>query len=295
MAEDRPIFLVTGATSGIGRAAAERLAGEGRVLLVARDPQKGERVRDVIVRRNGPDAAQLLVADLARAEDVRRLAGEVHSRVGGLDALINNAGVFTRCRQMTEDGLEYQFSVNYVAQFRLAYWLMPLLLAQVPSRIINVASMEHHLGRIHFDDLQLARGYSGSRAYRQSKLAVVLFTRELARRLEGTAVSVHAVHPGVVYTPLLQRINALSRLVKPFLLTPQAGAESLVYLATAAGLETASGGYFHRTRRVQPGSRARDAETARRLWIATEVLTGLYWNRRCAEPDRSDSPAHPGA
>lgn len=185
MAADRSVCLITGATSGLGRAAALRLAGHARVVLVARDAERGEAVRDEIVDRFGPGAAEVLVADLASGEQTRRLAGEACARLSRLDALINNAGVFTRQRHVTGDGLEYQFAVNYLAQFRLAYGLMPLLRGSAPSRILNVASMEHYLGRIHFDDLQLERGYHGRRAYRQSKLAVVLFTRELSRRLEA--------------------------------------------------------------------------------------------------------------
>jgi len=271
-----PTFLITGATSGIGRAAATRLARRGRVLLVARDASKGAGVRDEIVQQDG--AAELLVADLASGDQIRRLASEVRSRLSRLDVLVNNAAAFTRHRHVTQEGLEYQFSVNYLAQFRLAVQLLPLLHQTGPSRIINVASMEHFLGRIHFEDLQLESGYRGSRAYRQSKLAVVLFTRELARRLGASGVCVNAVHPGVVHTPLVQRINPLSRLVRPFLLTPRAGAESLTYLATAAGLEAVSGRYFHRTRCVEPARRARDAVTQRRLWQATEELTGLHWS-----------------
>lgn len=270
-----PTFLITGATSGIGRAAATRLARRGRVLLVARDASKGAGVRDEIVQQDG--AAELLVADLASGDQIRRLATEVRSRLSRLDVLVNNAAAFTRHRRVTQEGLEYQFSVNYLAQFRLAVRLLPLLRQTGPSRIINVASMEHFLGRIHFEDLQLESGYRGSRAYRQSKLAVVLFTRELARRLGASGVCVNAVHPGVVHTPLVQRINPLSRLVRPFLLTPRAGAESLTYLATAAGLETVAGRYFHRTRCVEPARRARDGATQRRLWQVTEELTGLHW------------------
>ena len=274
----RPVFLITGATSGLGRAAAVRLAGQGRVLLVARDRPRGEAVRAAIARRFGPDAAEVLIADLACGEQIRRLADAVRARLGALDVLINNAGVFTRERHVTADGMEYQFAVNYLAQFRLACELAPLLRAGAPSRIVNVASMEHYVGRIHLDDLQLTRGYRGRRAYRQSKLAVVLFTRELARRLEGSGVGANAVHPGVIDTPLLRRIAPLSRLVRAFLLTPEAAAESLVYLATAPELESVSGAYFHRIRQVPPARRARNAMTARRLWQASEELTGLHWN-----------------
>ncbi len=268
----RSTYLITGATSGIGRAAALRLAEHGRVLIGTREASKGEGVRRAIADRGGD--ATLAVADLASLAEVRALAARIRDREPRLDGLINNAGIFTRTREVTEEDHERQLAVNYLAPFVLCHELLPLVRAWAPARIVNVASEEHRLGRIHFEDPELERGYRGSRAYRQSKLALVLFTRELARRLAGTGVTVNAVHPGVVYTDLVRTISPLARLVRWLLRSPEDGAGPLVRLATAPELAAVTGAYFRRWRRVQPARRARDPATARRLWNLTERLSG---------------------
>lgn len=250
------------------------------MVAVARDSAGGERLRseerESAARESAArDPLELLTADLSSQEEVRRLAHEVERRYGRLDVLLNNAGTFTRERHETPEGVELQLAVNYLAPFLLTNLLLPLLRISAPARIVTVASMEHRLGRIRFADLQLERSYRGSRAYRQSKLATILFTRELARRLEGTGVTANAVHPGVAYTKLVHRISPLSRLVKGFLKTPEEAAEGPVHLATSPEVEGVSGRYFRGTRESRPSRRARDPETARRLWSVSEELTGL--------------------
>lgn len=272
----RRTSLVTGANSGIGKAIALELARRGdRVLAACRSRSRGREAREEIRRRAGSDEVHLLLADLASQDDVRELAGDVEERFDRLDVLIHNAGVYTSERRTSADGLELQLAVNYLAPFLLTRLLSPRLRQSAPARIVTVSSMEHRLGRIHFSDLQLEERYSGGRAYRQSKLATVLWTRELARRLEGTGVTANAVHPGVAFTKLVYRISSLSRLVKWFLKSPDEAAEGPVYLATSPEVEGVSGGYFRGTRRVRPSRRARDPEKARRLWRVSEELTGV--------------------
>lgn len=272
---DRTV-LITGATSGIGKATAARLARRGhRVLMAGRTRERGQAaVATVRERATGPKP-ELLLADLSEQSEVRELASRVRDVTRRLDVLINNAGTYSRSRRTTDDGTELQLAVNYLAPFLLTRLLLPLLEESAPSRVVTVSSMEHRIGRIRFDDLQLEEGYSGGRAYRQSKLATVMFTRELARRLRGTGVAANAVHPGVAYTKLVDRISKLSRLIKFALKSPEEAAEGPVHLAVAPELEGVSGRYFRGTREVCPSRRARDPEAARRLWRRTEELVGL--------------------
>lgn len=269
-------YLLTGANAGIGRATTRRLAEEGgRVVMVCRSRERGEAARDEIRSATGNREVELLRADLSSQAQVRRLAREVRRRYRRVHVLIHNAAVYSGERRTTPEGLELQLAVNYLAPFLLTRLLLPLLRESAPARVVTVSSMEHRLGRIHFSDLQLEERYSGGRAYRQSKLATVLWTRELARRLERSEVTANAVHPGVAFTRLVHRINPLSRLVKPFLKSPGEAAEGPVHLATSPELEGVSGRYFRGTRRVRPSRRARDPGKARRLWRVSEELTGL--------------------
>lgn len=268
--------MVTGANSGIGKATARKLAGRGgRVAMVCRSRARGREAREEIVRASGNEQVDLLVADLASQDEVRELAARAGERYPRLDVLLHNAGVYEPERRTSPDGIELQLAVNYLAPFLLTQLLLPRLRASASSRIVTVSSMEHRLGRIHFSDLQLEEDYSGGRAYRQSKLATVLWTRELARRLVNSGVTANAVHPGVAFTKLVYRISRLSRLVRWFLKSPEEAAEGPVHLATSPDLEGVSGGYFRGTRRVRPSRRARDPAKARRLWRVSEELTGL--------------------
>lgn len=274
--EDRRTVVVTGTSAGIGRAIARQIAAEGhRVLMVCRNERRGREALDEIVDQTGNERVELLLADLSSQEEIRVLAARIEERIPRLDALLHNAGTFMRERRESVDGIEMQLAVNFLAPFLLTRLLLPFLERSAPSRVVVVSSMEHRLGRIHFDDLQLAQRYSGGKAYRQSKLATVLFTREAARRLAGTGVTVNAVHPGVAYTGLVDSISRLSRLVTWALKTPEEAARGPVHLALAPELEGRSGSYFRSTRVTRPAARARDEHAAGRLWEVAEQLTGL--------------------
>jgi NAD(P)-dependent dehydrogenase (short-subunit alcohol dehydrogenase family) len=272
-------ILVTGATNGVGRAAARELVRRGATAwIVARDRRRGEETLDEL-RRAGGAAPALFVADLSSQAEVRRLAEEVKARTDRLDVLLNNAGAIFLERRLSPEGIELTFALNHLGYFLLTALLLPLLRAAGPSRVVNVSSEAHRRARIDFDDLQGAGRYSGWRAYGQSKLANVLFTRELARRLEGTGVTANALHPGVVATgfgrnnPGLR--GAVFALAAPLLLSPERGARTSVHVATSPDLAGVTGRYFAGSRERSPSAEARDDAVARRLWETSERMTGL--------------------
>ncbi|MEJ2483418.1 MAG: SDR family oxidoreductase [Gemmatimonadota bacterium] len=268
--------LVTGASAGIGRATAAALAGMGaHVLMASRSRERGEAAVRAVTDEVPDARVRLLLADLSTQEGVRTLAGETLDASDRLDVLINNAGVFTRGRQTTSEGLELQFAVNHLAPFLLTALLRDRLEASAPSRIVTVSSEAHRRGRIDFDDPQGEIGYSGLRAYTQSKLANLLFTRELARRLSGTGVTANAVHPGVVATRLLFEGFGPLRLLAPFLKTPAQGARTTVHVASAPALERITGLYFIDGESARPSARALVDDAARRLWELSSRLTEL--------------------
>lgn len=268
------VVLLTGATSGIGRAAAEQLAAAGVcVVLLGRDRGRGEGARRSIVAATGNPRVDLLVADLSSQRQIRAVAAEFRARYERLDVLLHNAAVLTRDRQESEDGLELQLAVNHLAPFLLTELLLDLLRESAPSRVVVVSSEAHREGRIDFGDLQGERSYHRLRAYRQSKLANILFVRELSRRLQGSGVTVNAVHPGVVKTGLLFSGWRIARLARPFLRTPAEGAEELVYLALSPEVTGVSGRYFVDRRPREPSARAADPEVAKLLWSISEELT----------------------
>jgi NAD(P)-dependent dehydrogenase (short-subunit alcohol dehydrogenase family) len=268
--------LITGATSGIGRAAAIELAGRGwAVLLVGRNRERGEAVvREIDGGASAPRAAYL-PADLSRMSEVRRLAAEVRSRTPRLDGLLNNAGTFEWKRRLTPEGLETQFAVNHLGHFLLTQLLMAPLAAAPAARVVNVSSGAHRRTTIDFSNLQGEGGYNGLRAYANSKLANLLFTRELARRLRGSGVTANAMHPGVVATEILYRGSPLIRLLSPFLRSPARGADTAVYLLDAPEVAGASGEYFKDRRRVEPSPAARDDAAAERLWRESARLSEI--------------------
>jgi NAD(P)-dependent dehydrogenase (short-subunit alcohol dehydrogenase family) len=267
--------LVTGASRGIGKAAAVDLARRGaRVLLVARDAARGAAALEEIRGRVPGADIRLLLADLSARRDVRALAAEIDGSEERLDVLLLNAGVYTRRRRLTDDGLETQLAVNHLAPFLLTLLLRGRLAASAPSRVVVVSSEAHRHGRIDFGDLQGERRYSGLRAYAQSKLANLLFAREAARRFGVDGVTVNAAHPGVVATNLLFSGFAPLRLVAPFLRTPEQGAATPVRLATDPALTDVSGRYFIDGREARPARAALDDDDARRLWEASLVLAG---------------------
>ncbi|MGH3322167.1 MAG: SDR family NAD(P)-dependent oxidoreductase [Streptosporangiaceae bacterium] len=284
-----PVSVVTGASSGIGRATARGLASRGgQVLLVCRDQNRGESAADEIRRTTGNERVDVEVADLAAQASVRALADHLSARLDRLDVLVNNAGMVFGRREVGPDGIERTFALNHLGYFLLTRLLLDLLRRSAPARVVNVTSKTHMAGRIDFDDLGGETRYDGMRAYNQSKLANVLFTVELARRLEGSGVTVNCVHPGVVASGFGRDAAGLMRfglrLARPFLRSPERGADTVVWLATAPAVEHTTGGYFVDRAERKPSPASRDETTARRLWEVSEGLTGL--GRR--EPGRTE-------
>jgi NAD(P)-dependent dehydrogenase (short-subunit alcohol dehydrogenase family) len=274
--------LITGATNGIGLAAAEALAARGAQLAVV--ARSEERARDAVARieRAGATAGSVdvLLADLSSQASVRQLAADALARYPRIDVLVNNAGAIFATRQLTEDGIELTWAVNHLAPFLLSTLLLERLKESAPARVITTSSDAHSGSKIPFDDLGAARSYSGRGfgRYGETKLANILFTAELARRLEGTGVTANCFHPGTVATGFNRNNGALMRLamtvVKPFSRSPERGAETLVWLADAPEVGNETGGYFVDCRRRTPSTEAQDAETARRLWEVSEEQTG---------------------
>lgn len=274
------VCLVTGATSGIGTVAAHELARLGaHVIIAGRNPAKCAATVQHIQAQTGNKAVESLVADLSMQQQVRQLAQQFQDRYPRLDVLINNAGGIWMQRTLTGDGLEMTLAVNHLAPFLLTHLLLDRLKASAPARIINVSSRAHVRTTMNFDDLQGERRYSGWRAYCQSKLANLLFTYELARRLEGTGVTVNALHPGFVATGFAGSngwrgwlIQLLARCVA---ISPQAGARTIVYLATAPEVAQTTGKYFVQEQAVASSAASYDEVAARRLWQVSLELTGL--------------------
>ena len=273
--------LITGATSGIGLVTAETLAARGaRVLVVGRDEA---RVSGLVSRLNsGNEGARHtgFVADLTSQADLHRLAKEVGQSTDRLDVLVNNAGVMTFERQLTVDGWEYTFALNHLAYFTLTQLLLPLLRVPECARVVSVASDAHRsVAGLRFDDLHGAKRYGGWRAYCQSKLANILFTRELARRLKGTRVTANSLHPGFVQTRFFRKPGFRWWLMglgaNLIAISPEKGAATSIYLASSAEVAGAHGRYFTKCRAVEPSRAARDDEAAARLWDVSQSLTGV--------------------
>ena len=274
------VVLVTGANSGIGRAASLALAKKGATLvMVARDKERGEAARSEIIRESQNGSVDLLLADLSSLESVRQLAAEFQRKYSKLHVLINNAGLFNQRRHLTMDGYEDTFATNYLAPFLLTNLQLDLLKASAPSRIINVSSVGHYSGHINFDDLNLEKEYGGWKAYGQSKLALVFFTHELAKKLQGTSVTVNAVHPGTVATNIWSRplgpVGFIMALPKLFMTSPERGAETIVYLASSPDAKDLNGEYLEKLKVKKSSDESYNEETAQRLWDVSAKLTGL--------------------
>jgi NAD(P)-dependent dehydrogenase (short-subunit alcohol dehydrogenase family) len=272
--------LITGATSGIGRATATALAGLGASLvLVGRDRARAEETAAEIAQRSGNRDVTLLLGDLSSQAEVRRVAAEFLASQRPLHVLINNAGVINLQRTVTVDGIETTFAVNHLAPFLLTNLLLERLIASAPARIVNVSSDAHKFGLLDFDDLENTRRYRAMRVYGQSKLANILFTAELANRLDGSGVTANSLHPGAVATGLGKNNGAWARvliaMLRPFFRTPADGAATSVYLAASPAVEGVTGKYFARQREHRSSAAARDAEAARRLWDISARMTGL--------------------
>jgi NAD(P)-dependent dehydrogenase (short-subunit alcohol dehydrogenase family) len=276
-------IVLTGATSGIGRATALGLARlDSRLILVGRDAGRAEETIGAIRKATGRKDVEILRGDFARQDEVRRVAGEILERTEAVHVLVNNAGVTMMRRTTTPDGLEATFAINHLGYFTLTGLLLPRLLAAAPdARIVNVASDAHRFGALDFDDLQNEREYKAMKVYGQSKTANILFTRELARRLEGTGVTVNALHPGAVATRLGRGSGALFDLlqsvVSVFMKSPEQGAETSIYLASDPAVAGLNGRYFANRREKEPRPYATDPALAGRLWAVSEELTGCRY------------------
>ncbi len=275
------ICMITGANSGIGKATALGLAQMGAtVVLVSRDRARGEEAQNEIKAKSGNDAIDLLLADLSSQQSIRQLVEDFKQRYTRLHVLINNAGVFALTWRETVDGLEMSFAVNVLAPFLLTNLLLDVIKASAPARIVNVSSNQQEANHLKLDDLQLEKSYRPMRAYAQSKLAVVLFTYELARRLEGTGVTANCLHPGFVATNIAQRDLVLparlaTKLIFRFGTSPEKGAKTSLYLATSLDVEGVTGKYFEKSVPRKSTPLSYDESLQQQLWKVCAQLTGL--------------------
>ncbi len=274
------VCVVTGANSGIGKETALGLAQLGAtVVLVCRSRERGAAALAEIKQRSGNDSVALLVADLSSQRQVRWVVVAFRQEFDRIDVLINNAAVAQRKRAVTEDGVELTFAVNHLAPFLLTNLLLDRLKSSAPARVVTVSSAAHKDAAINFADLQSEQRYAafGFGAYSQSKLANVLFTYELARRLQGTGVTANCLHPGVVATAIFRDtplwLRAGLALARPFILGAAQGADTVLYLAAAPEVAAVSGRYFEKRKPVQSSPCSYDTEVARRLWAVSEALT----------------------
>jgi NAD(P)-dependent dehydrogenase (short-subunit alcohol dehydrogenase family) len=275
------VCLVTGATSGIGQVTALELARRGaHVIIVGRSLKRCDDTVTGIRAATGATSVEHLVADLSSLAELKRLAGEVCNRAPRLDVLVNNAGAMFWKRKESVDGIEMTLALNHLAYFRLTNLLLPLLTQSAPARIISVASDAHTGTSIKFDDIQAKRRYSGWQAYKQSKLANILFTYELARRIAGTGVSANTLHPGFVRTRFLNVFNEawsgwlIRRVADVVALSPEQGARTSIFLASSPEVEGMSGRYFVKQKPAVSSPQSQDQAAAGRLWKLSEELTG---------------------
>lgn len=271
--------MITGANSGIGFQTALALADMGASLvMVCRDKSKGNEAKREVVEKSGNSAIELMLCDLSSMSSVRDLARRFLDTHDRLHILVNNAGLIMGSRRVTDDDLETTFEVNYLSHFLLTLLLLDTMKASAPSRVINVSSSAHFNGKMDFDDLQEEKNYSAMRSYCQSKLAQVLFTHELAKKLEGTGVSVNAAHPGAVRTRWGDEAGALSigiKIARPFMLSPEKGAQTPIYLASSPEVEGITGKYWEKKKEKPSSSESYDENEARLLWVVSSKITGV--------------------
>jgi len=285
------ICMVTGANAGIGKITARGLAKMGAtVVMVCRNKERGEDALNHIKRETGNHSVRLLLADLSSQFSIRNLAADFGSHYPALHVLINNAAIIPARRMITEDGLEMQFAVNYLAPFLLTSLLHAVLVKSTPARIVNVSASYHKESLpINFDDLQSEREpYDSRKVYASTKLATIMFTYELARRLQGTGVTANCLHPGVIETKLMQDFvvgaSPLSEermaIIKKLTIDLEEGASTSLYLATSPEVEGVSGKYFDNRQVVSSSNASYDEIAAKRLWELSERITGTAWRGR---------------
>jgi NAD(P)-dependent dehydrogenase (short-subunit alcohol dehydrogenase family) len=272
-------IVTTGATSGIGEAAGLELAGLGaRIVIIARDEARAQATMRKLEAKAPNLGHRVHLADLSSMAETRKVGAAIAAAEPRIDVLINNAGALFSERRVTPEGLELTFALNHMAYFVLTQALRDKLIASAPARIVSTSSTAHQGASLDFDDLQSAKGYGGLKVYGRSKLANILFTRELARRLAGTGVTANCLHPGVVATRFGSSSGGFAGLVipilRPFFLSPAKGADTIVYLASSTDVESTTGAYFVKRKITEPSSAARDDAAAKRLWEASERLAG---------------------
>lgn len=274
------VVVITGATSGIGEVAADRLAQKGgRIVFVARDRARGEAMRRHLNAIAGHANHTVHYADLTRVSEMKRVAEQIAATEPHIDVLINNAGAIFTHRQVTAEGFERTFALNHLSYFVLTNLLLDRLIATPGARIVSTSSAAHKGAKLNIDDLQSERGYRGFRVYERTKLMNILFTRELAKRLTGTGVTANCLHPGFVATRFGDESGGLMsygvRLAKLVAISPEQGAETIIYLASSPAVEGQSGDYYHHCKPETPTREAQDNANARRLWESSAKLTGV--------------------
>jgi len=273
------VVVITGATSGIGQVAAEKLATMGaRIVQVARDKQRGQAALERLRHLTPGIKHTIHYADMSRIAQMQQVAAAIAAAEPRIDVLINNAGAMFGTRQVTRDGLEMTFALNHMAYFVFTHNLRDRLVASAPSRVVNTSSDAHRRAKLDFFDLQSAKGYAGFMVYSRSKLCNILFTRELARRLVGTGVTANCLHPGFVATRFGDKSGGMLtfgiRMAKLFAISPEKGAETIVYLASSPDVANVSGKYFYKCRESTPTREALDDNAAQSLWKETVKLAG---------------------
>jgi NAD(P)-dependent dehydrogenase (short-subunit alcohol dehydrogenase family) len=281
------VCLVTGSTSGIGKETVIGLAKEGaRLVLPVRNIAKGESLRKEVLSMTGNSHIELMSCDLASFDSVRSFAKAFLDKYDRLDLLINNAGIWETKRKKSVDGIELTFAVNHLAPFLLTHLLTDRLISSAPSRVINVSSEAHRYGKMRFDDLERNNKWSLFGPYAQSKLANILFTKELARKLNGAGVTVNCLHPGVVSTHLFDAFPKVFASVSSlFMITPEQGAKTTLHLATSSEVSEISAEYFSKSKIKRTAPQAQDAEAARKLWQVS-----MEYVKKAKSSVRSDKP-----
>ena len=274
------IVVMTGATSGIGAVAARRLAAMGaRIVLIARDAARGQESLARLADSGPAVKHSIYYADLSRLSEAKRVAAQIAAAEPRIDVLINNAGALFGTRQVTADNLEQTFATNHMAYFVLTLGLREALFSGSPSRVVSTASAAHRGYTLDFDDLQATKGYSAIKAYGRSKLCNILFTRELARRWSGKGVTANCLHPGFVATRFGDGsggwLSRVVRIAKIFAISPEKGADTIVYLASSPDVGGCSGEYFYQCRTATPTAGALDDAAAKRLWMASTEIAGI--------------------
>jgi NAD(P)-dependent dehydrogenase (short-subunit alcohol dehydrogenase family) len=276
------VVVITGGNTGIGKEAAVGLASLGaRVIITSRNEERGRSARQEIAERSGNDSVDVMPLDLASFRSIRSFAADALDRFDHLDVLVNNAGLILHRRAETQEGFEETFGVNHLGHFLLTDLLLERLRASAPARVVVVSSDAHKGARqgLDFDDLQAEHKYRWAKAYSKSKLANIYFARELARRLDGTGVTVNALHPGFVRSEFGRGGDlggiygwGIKYLASPFAISPEKGARTTIYLASSPDVEGVSGGYFYKSKPSKPSAVAQDDDAASRLWDASEKL-----------------------